>query len=173
MISNKFENYQRDYDGKNVNQLASNSEVLSQETIPLLEERLIVNFTQHKMGEVVVRKVIETHVLNINIPIRHEKLIVEQVAPTYKQLAVVELEGTTFNEKELYEKYPEILKLAVGNADKDNAISKDTSIIQTIVKGEIASLEDAHKFLDSVFIQISNNCEGAKVEVTLRKISSE
>ena len=65
------------------------TQMVSEAIIPLLEERLIVNFHRRKVGEVVVRKEIETHI--VEVPIRHEKLIVEQISPTYKQLAVVEL----------------------------------------------------------------------------------
>jgi stress response protein YsnF len=57
---------------------------LIEEVIPLLEERLMVNLTRRKTGEVVVRKEIETHILQMQVPIRREKLIVEQVSPEYK-----------------------------------------------------------------------------------------
>ncbi|PZV14606.1 MAG: hypothetical protein DCF22_08670 [Leptolyngbya sp.] len=59
------------------------------ETISLLEERLVIDSHKRKIGEVVVRKEIETRI--IEVPIRREKLVVEQVSPTYKQLAVVDL----------------------------------------------------------------------------------
>ena len=64
----------------------SNDEII----IPLLEERLVIDRHRRKVGEVVVRKEIETHI--VEVPIRREKLIVEQITPTYKQLAVVDLE---------------------------------------------------------------------------------
>ncbi len=57
--------------------------------IPLLEERLVVNWRKRKIGEVVVRKEIETHIVEVQV--RREKLIVEQVSPEYQQLAVVNL----------------------------------------------------------------------------------
>ena len=57
--------------------------------IPLLEERLVVDRHRRKVGEVVVRKEIETYI--VEVPMRREKLIVEQISPTYKQLAVVDL----------------------------------------------------------------------------------
>lgn len=67
-------------------------------TIRLLEERLNVKINQHKVGEVVVRKVVETEI--VEIPIRREKIVIEQVAPEHKQLASVDL-GTGFNQEEL------------------------------------------------------------------------
>jgi hypothetical protein len=63
-----------------------------EETIQLLEERLVVNLHQRKVGEVIVRKEIETRI--VEIPIRREKLIVEQVSPEFKQLAVIDLGQT-------------------------------------------------------------------------------
>jgi stress response protein YsnF len=59
------------------------------ERIRLLEERLVVERHKRKVGEVIVRKEIETR--HIRVPIQREILIVEQVDPEFKQLAVVDL----------------------------------------------------------------------------------
>jgi Domain of unknown function (DUF2382) len=67
-----------------------NTEVIAQETIHLLEERLIVETKRYKIGEVVVRKVVETRM--IEVPVRREKLIVEQLYPEYKQLAEIDID---------------------------------------------------------------------------------
>jgi len=55
----------------------------------LLEERLVVDNIRQKVGEVVVRKVIETEM--VQVPVRREKLIVEQVGPENRQLAEIDL----------------------------------------------------------------------------------
>jgi stress response protein YsnF len=60
--------------------------------IPLLEERLVVDRYKRKVGEVVVRKEIETRIVEVEV--RREKLIVEQVSPEFQQLAVVDLGST-------------------------------------------------------------------------------
>ena len=60
-----------------------------EQRIQLLEERLLVNQSRRKIGEVIVRKQIETRI--VEVPIRREKLIVEQVSPAAKQIAVVDL----------------------------------------------------------------------------------
>ena len=60
-----------------------------EETIQLLEERLVVDLHQRKVGELIIRKEIETQI--VEIPIRREKLIVEQVSPQFKQLAEIDL----------------------------------------------------------------------------------
>lgn len=57
--------------------------------IRLFEERVAVDMQRRKLGEVIVRKVVETEI--IEIPVRREKLVIEQVSPTVQQLAVVDL----------------------------------------------------------------------------------
>ena len=57
--------------------------------ISLLEEKLVVKRQKHKLGEVVVRKEVETQ--TIHIPIRREKLIVEKIGVTTEHLTEVNL----------------------------------------------------------------------------------
>ena len=71
--------------------LPSEPEVLQEELFRLLGERVVVNRSKRKIGEVIVRKEIETRMVQIQVPVRHEKLIVEQVSPEYKQLAEIDL----------------------------------------------------------------------------------
>lgn len=70
--------------------------ILDEKIIPLLAERVIVDRHKRKSGEVVIRKVIETEV--IEVVVRREKLIVEQVSPEYKELAVIDLGQTSVEE---------------------------------------------------------------------------
>jgi len=49
------------------------------------------SLTAASVGEVIVRKVIETRMVEVQVPVRHEKLIVEQVSPERKQLAEIDL----------------------------------------------------------------------------------
>jgi Domain of unknown function (DUF2382) len=79
----------------------SSLKVSVEEVIPLLAERLVVDRRKRKVGEVVVRKVIETEV--IEVVVRWEKLIVEQVSPSYKELAVIDL-GKTSTERKMTRK---------------------------------------------------------------------
>ena len=83
--------------------------ILSQDIVRLVEERLVVNRSKHKIGEVIVRKEIETRI--IQVPVRYEKLIVEQVSPERKQLVEVNLgqaEGARIELTEVTNLYPEI-----------------------------------------------------------------
>lgn len=67
------------------------SKVISEEKISLLEERLIVDLIRRKVGEIVIRKEIKTCLLQVEIPVRREHLIVEQLSPEYKRLAEIDL----------------------------------------------------------------------------------
>lgn len=69
--------------------VSSESVTLSEETVRLLEERLIIDRKKRKVGEVIVRKAVETRL--VEVPIRHETLIVEQISPERKQLASIDL----------------------------------------------------------------------------------
>lgn len=73
---------------------ATASEVVQEQVIPLREERLIVDQKKRKVGEVVVRKEIETEI--IEVPVQREKLIVEQVGAEPKQLAEIDLTEDQF-----------------------------------------------------------------------------
>ena len=55
--------------------------------LTLLEEKLQINRRKYKVGEVVVRKQVETKM--IQVPIRQELLIVEKIGKTPEQIAQV------------------------------------------------------------------------------------
>ena len=83
--------------------------VLSQDIVRLVEERLVVNRSKRKIGEVIVRKEIETRI--IQVPVRYEKLIVEQVSPERKQLVEINLgqaEGNGIEQTKVTTLHPEI-----------------------------------------------------------------
>ena len=86
-----------------------NLKILSQDIVRLVEERLVVNRSKRKIGEVIVRKEIETRI--IQVPVRYEKLIVEQISPERKQLVEINLgqaEGGGIELTEVTNLYPEI-----------------------------------------------------------------
>ena len=63
--------------------------VLDEHQISLLEEKLVVKRQKHKVGEVVVRKVVETRM--IHLPIRREKLVIEKAGTANEYLTEVDL----------------------------------------------------------------------------------
>lgn len=69
--------------------LPADSALTEAEIIQLLEERLVVNRQWRKAGEVVIRKIIDTRL--VEVPVRREKLVVEQISPDRRQLASIEL----------------------------------------------------------------------------------
>ena len=89
-----------------------------QYNISLLEEKLVVKRSKHKVGEVIVRKEIETQ--TIHIPIRREKLIIERLGVSNEQLTEIDLgegevNGVKFNElgntNDIYQSQSEFVSL--------------------------------------------------------------
>jgi Domain of unknown function (DUF2382) len=78
-----------EYTMENMTPKAVEEDVDQSTVIRLLEERLAVDYQRKKVGEVTVRKEIETYY--VQVPVRREKLIVEQVSPERKQLFEVDL----------------------------------------------------------------------------------
>ena len=82
-----------------INQQQSDS--LEIEAIPLLEEKLQVTRQKQKVGEVIVRKQVETKI--VEVPLRREKLIVERIGKNPEQLTEVvigsgKVNGFQYNE---------------------------------------------------------------------------
>lgn len=113
--------------------------------IPLLDERLVVDRRKRKVGEVVVRKEIETHI--VEVPIRREKLIVEQVSPEYKQIAVVELGQAQVTE--------------FGPPEVVDVIHSPT------VSGEFTSTNEAIQFLTAIAAESNSGLQKVQIKVVL------
>lgn len=64
----------------------------SEKIIPLYEERLVVERSKRKAGEVIIRKKVETEI--VEIPVYREKLIVERLDGNLTQLAEIEIGAT-------------------------------------------------------------------------------
>ena len=65
------------------------AEVRENYQISLLEEKLVVERHKLKVGEVIVRKEVETRM--VHLPIRREKLVIEKVGATNEYLTQVDL----------------------------------------------------------------------------------
>lgn len=120
-------------------------DVLEEEVIRLLEERLVVDVTKQKVGEVIVRKEIETEI--IEVPVRREKLIVEQVSPERRQLAEIDLGHTDTSRIEL--------------PDVTSRKSRST------VSGTFASPKTASLVLDAIAKQQNHKCKQVRVEMVV------
>lgn len=120
-------------------------EVVEEELVRLLEERLIVNRSKWKLGEVVARKEIENQI--VQVPIRREKLIIEQVSPETKQIAEIDLG-----------------KGEVTDLDPRKIYSSDRPYTVT---GEFLSPKAASHLLEAIALQGQHACAKVRVELVL------
>ncbi|MGL5193961.1 MAG: DUF2382 domain-containing protein [Chroococcales cyanobacterium] len=125
--------------------------------IPLHEERLVVNRGKRKVGEVVVRKEIETRM--IEVPVRREKLIVEQVSPEYKILSEIIL-GEPEGYRLASDEAPEITPTAsvMPQGEGTNRVS-----------GEFHSPEIAARILEEIGKRQPNGCAKVRVELVVEE----
>ncbi len=91
MISNDLDHREHNSDVADRLKTDVTSNISMQQSFLLLEERLRIELTQRKIGEIVIRKEIETQLVSIQVPVQREKPIVEQVSPVYKLLAEIDL----------------------------------------------------------------------------------
>ncbi|WP_197064777.1 DUF2382 domain-containing protein [Leptolyngbya sp. KIOST-1] len=121
-------------------------------TVHLVEERLVVNRRRVKVGEVSVRRVVETEV--VEVPIRREKLVVETVGS-----------GTPPVEVKLGE--PRVLGNAfASDRSLDNSI--DSRADALTASGNLTTIRDAISFLESA-TTLDNHCEKIRVYISLNQ----
>ena len=75
--------------------LEAREQNLEEHQIKLLEEKLVVKRLKQKVGEVIVRKEIETRI--VHLPIRREKLIIEKAGVTNERLTEIDLQEGEIN----------------------------------------------------------------------------
>ncbi|PSB28249.1 hypothetical protein C7B70_21250 [Chlorogloea sp. CCALA 695] len=122
-------------------------------SIPLLEERLIVDINRQKIGEIVVRKEIETEM--VQVPIRREKLIIEQVGAETIQLAEIDL-GSSDQGVELATIRANMAQ--VGSVAKSNEI---------IVSGEFTSAKIASLLLNAIALERNQGYKKIRIEIVV------
>ncbi|PSN15562.1 hypothetical protein C7293_06835 [filamentous cyanobacterium CCT1] len=125
-------------------------------TIQLVEERLVVNRRRVKVGEVSVRRVVETEV--IEVPIRREKLVVEKIG-----------EGEPIVEVKLGE--PRLLGNALSfdsgaGAGFSSGIESSTHDLTAI--GNLSTIRDAVNFLEAAKT-LDDHCEKIRVYIFLKQ----
>ncbi|AFZ16402.1 DUF2382 domain-containing protein [Allocoleopsis franciscana] len=132
-----------------------NSNVVEEEIVRLLEERVVVNRRKQKVGEVVVRKEIETQI--IEVPIQREILIIEQVGSETKRLAAIDLSKGEVRGVELAN--PSISEI---HHPKESRHEKGYP-----VRGEFVSPRAASNLLEAIALQKRHGCEKIRVELTV------
>ena len=141
---------------------SSDQEVLEEEMIRLLGERVVVERSKRKVGEVIVRKEIETRM--VQVPVRRERLIVEQVSPERKQLAEIDLgqeevTGIYLTEGEL---------AAIDMPENINPDPKTASLDnQLTVRGEFNSPKIASLLLNAIALERRHGCKKVRVEIVV------
>ena len=124
-----------------------NSEISQQSVNPediklsLLEEKLKVIRHKHKIGEVVVRKKVETRVAKI--PLRREKLIIERIGKNPEQLTEViisedKINGFNYDELEPASSQPsQVAKTKYINLEKAQSIIEAIAALSATEKPKI------------------------------------
>ena len=173
MISDPDEEHQQSKDQVNFQRFENpGSKKLTEEKISLLEERLIVEFVRRKSGEIVIRKEVETCLLQVEVPVRREKLIIEQVSPEYKRLAEINLGQEP------------ILNGAIDNTGQSTcynsliSIEHDTQHLsierpqsfQKCTKRTFNSIESAREFLDGIATQLGKSSEAIHIEIMCQNL---
>ncbi len=120
-------------------------DIVDREVIRLLEERLVINRSKRKVGEVIVRKEIETRM--VQVPLQWEKLIVEQVGEDPKVLAEIDLGEGNITGIDLTE------------------VKRDRQ--EPTVKAEFTSVQKASKILNSIASQPRHGCVKVRLELVL------
>ncbi|MEH2194972.1 MAG: DUF2382 domain-containing protein [Nostoc sp.] len=123
-------------------------EVSEEQIIRLLEERLLVKSSKRKVGEVIVRKVIETRM--VQVPVRREKLIVEQISPERKQLAEIDLGQEEISGIDL----TGVEGLEVTHFDSGLTVS-----------GEFSSPKTASLLLNAIALEQNHGCNRVRITI--------
>ncbi|WP_373540953.1 YsnF/AvaK domain-containing protein [Chamaesiphon sp.] len=144
-------------------QQAAGTEILTDEVFSLLEERLIVNLNKRKSGEIVVRKEIETQTIQVELPVRREKLIVEQVSPEYKLLAQIDLGAASLADLAIAD-----VPSSLGNGNASTPTTLVNRRSQPTVSGQIGSLTAASNLLNEIADLPAADWETVRIEIVLK-----
>jgi hypothetical protein len=141
---------------------------LGEEIIRLLGERVVVARSKRKVGEVIVRKEIETRM--VQVPVRYEKLIIEQVGSEPKQLAEIILGEASAN----IDDQPETVVRANKSISQDDinrvALTQDTTTSlngELRVSGKFDSPKTASLLLNAIAMERNQGCKQVRVEIVV------
>jgi Domain of unknown function (DUF2382) len=152
-------------------QIASTSKIVTEQVISLLEERLVVDLTRRKIGDIVVRKEIETHLLQVQVPVRREKLIVEQVSPEYKRLAEIDLGEEQVDNQAISQAIDTNFN-SIYDRDKSISVGLVRSDRSTI-HGQSYSPKAASDLLNELANLPNGDWEQIKIEIVLKDASHQ
>jgi hypothetical protein len=116
-----------------------------EQVVRTLEEKLVLNRGRRKAGEVIVRKEVETRL--VEVPVRYEKLIVEQIGAEPRQLASIDLGKG------------EVIGVEFADAADSTYLPK--------VNGEFATPAEASHVLDMIAKTLHHRCKQVNIEILL------
>ena len=125
-------------------------EEIEEDIIRLLGERLDVERSKRKIGEVIIRKEIETRM--IQIPVRREKLIIEEPGIAPKQLAEIDLGEEEISQDEFQQ--------------GQSIVSNDFESGLT-VNGEFDSPRTASLILNAIQLEQNHGCKTVRVSIVV------
>ncbi len=159
MLADEFKSSQQNGGVERRDPIADPAKTLTETVIPLLEERLVVELTRRKSGDIVVRKEIETQMLQVRVPVRREKLIVEQVSPEYKRIAEIDLGEQVTNEA---------IANAIAPQDRSISVELVGNDRLTIQDDRTYSLQGAIDLLTELKRLPDREWENIKLEIVLK-----
>jgi hypothetical protein len=172
MISKELNDSEYSSDVAYHTKVDSISNILAQENFSLLEERLRIELTQRKIGQIVIRKEIETQLVQVQVPVRREKLIIEQVSPAYKLLAEIDI--GQINNSDGANPIPDSL-ISAHNDTKPIAVEFDDPMTrlaqlftQPTVYGSTDSLKAASELLNEIANLPTEDCGTVRIEIVLK-----
>ncbi|HEY9761846.1 MAG TPA: DUF2382 domain-containing protein [Trichocoleus sp.] len=119
--------------------------------IQLIEERIVVNRKRNKVGEISVRKVIETEI--VEVPIRREKLVIEKIGES-EPLVEVGLGETR------------IVGNAVAGLEADGVGAEDA-----VVSGQFLTIREAVSLLSAIARLPNHGCRKFRIALFLRNLA--
>jgi stress response protein YsnF len=132
-------------------QLNSAQDLSAEEIVKLLSERVIVDRKKRKIGEVIVRKEVETRM--VEVPVRYEKLVVEQVNPERKQIVEINLGQETLTE----------LESSISEAVN----GKQHNLTGIAVSGKFDSPKIVSLLLNAIARERQHGCQQIRVEIVV------
>jgi hypothetical protein len=129
--------------------------------VRLLEERLMVDRGKRKVGEIIVRKEVETRM--VQVPVRRERLIVEQVGSEPRQLAAIDLGQGIVSGVDIVEANA---ANSLSPQQIDSTVGRQTVDRQTVT-GTFSSLENASQVLSELTQKLKGQHQQVRVEIVL------
>ncbi|HEY9879263.1 MAG TPA: DUF2382 domain-containing protein [Leptolyngbyaceae cyanobacterium] len=124
----------------------------SGQEIQLVEERLVVNRKRNKVGEISIRKVIETEI--VQVPIRREKLVIEKIGES-EPLVEVGLSETRIEGS------------GVADLELDNRPESENSV----VSGQFLTIREAVSLLSAIARLPHHGCRKFRIALFLRNLA--